>query len=155
MAARGRPPKNIARTPILLRIPTTLIGQVDAFKDGLEAERGGFAINRTDLLVRMIEVGLQTLPQARQPVQPTPAPPRVPQHKRPKRRVDAVAHKFLQRLAQERQQHADFTLQEFSEYLFQEGIYRGKGRKTGEEKPASKSLMFKWLREATAQGLLP
>jgi hypothetical protein len=74
MAGRGRPVKSIERSSILLRIPTTLIEQVETFKERLEAERGGFAINRTDILIRLIEVGLQTLTQARQPVaQPAPA----------------------------------------------------------------------------------
>jgi hypothetical protein len=74
MAGRGRPPKEMERSNILLRIPTDLLEQVEVFKESLEAERGGFAINRTDLLVRLIEVGLQTLTQARQPTsQPGPA----------------------------------------------------------------------------------
>jgi hypothetical protein len=68
MAERGRPPKGVERSNILLRIPSALIEQVDTFKASLEAERGGFAINRTDILIRLIEVGLQTLTQARQPV---------------------------------------------------------------------------------------
>src|ERR1043166_645049 len=67
MADRGRPPKGVERSNILLRIPTDLIEQVDTFKECLEAERGGFVINRTDMLIRLIEVGLQTLTQARQP----------------------------------------------------------------------------------------
>jgi len=74
MAERGRPPKGIERSNILLRMPTDLIAQIDTFKESLEAERGGFVINRTDMLIRLIEVGLQTLTQARQPVtQPAPA----------------------------------------------------------------------------------
>jgi hypothetical protein len=74
MAVRGRPPKGVERSNILLRLPTDLIKQVDTFKESLEAERGGFGINRTDMLIRLIEVGLQTLTQARQPVtQPAPA----------------------------------------------------------------------------------
>jgi hypothetical protein len=72
MAGRGRPSKGVERSNILLRIPTDLIEQVDAFKESLEAERGGFVINRTDMLIRLIEVGLQTLTQARQPT-PHPA----------------------------------------------------------------------------------
>jgi hypothetical protein len=76
MAERGRPPKGIARSNILLRIPTDVIEQVDTFKERLEAERGGFVIHRTDMLIRLIEVGLQTLTQARQPIaQPAPASP--------------------------------------------------------------------------------
>ena len=50
MAERGRPPKGVERSNLLLRIPTDLIEQVDTFKESLEAERGGFAINRTCLL---------------------------------------------------------------------------------------------------------
>src|SRR2546430_8752307 len=74
MAGRGRPPKAVERSNILLRVPTDLIEQVETFKERLEAERDGFAINRTDLLIRLIEVGLQTLTQARQPAaQPVPA----------------------------------------------------------------------------------
>ena len=74
MAGRGRPPKAVERSNILLRVPTDLIEQVETFKERLEAERDGFAINRTDLLIRLIEVGLQTLTQARQPAaQPAPA----------------------------------------------------------------------------------
>jgi hypothetical protein len=74
MAERGRPPKGVERSNILLRMPTDLIEQVDIFKESLEAERGGFVINRTDMLIRLIEVGLQTLTQARQPAaQPAPA----------------------------------------------------------------------------------
>src|SRR5215471_3401737 len=74
MAERGRPPKGIERSNILLRMPTDLIAQVDTFKESLEAERGGFIINRTDMLIRLIEVSLQTLTQAQQPVtQPAPA----------------------------------------------------------------------------------
>ena len=74
MAGRGRPPKSVERSNILLRMPTNLMEQVDDFKENLEAERGGFVINRTDMLIRLIEVGLQTLTQARQPVtQPAPA----------------------------------------------------------------------------------
>ena len=73
MAERGRPPKGVERSSILLRMPTDLMEQVDAFKECLEAERGGFGINRTDMLIRLIEVGLQTLTQARQPA-PQPAP---------------------------------------------------------------------------------
>jgi len=74
MAERGRPSKGVERSNILLRMPIDLIEQVDAFKKSLEAERGGFVINRTDMLIRLIEVGLQTLTQARQPVtQPAPA----------------------------------------------------------------------------------
>ena len=72
MAERGRPPKGVERSNILLRMPTNLIEQVDTFKERLEAERGGFVINRTDMLIRLIEVGLQTLIQARQPA-PHPA----------------------------------------------------------------------------------
>jgi hypothetical protein len=76
MAVRGRPPKGVERSNILLRLPTDLIKQVDTFKESLEAERGGFVINRTDMLIRLIEVGLQTLTQARQPAtQPAPARP--------------------------------------------------------------------------------
>jgi hypothetical protein len=67
MAERGRPPKGVERSNILLRIPTDLIEQIDTFKENLEAERGGFGINRTDMLIRLIEVGLQTLTQERQP----------------------------------------------------------------------------------------
>ena len=81
MAVRGRPSKGVERSNILLRVPTDLIEQVDAFKESLEAERGGFGINRTDMLIRLIEVGLQTLTQARQPAShpngqeaPTPQP---------------------------------------------------------------------------------
>jgi hypothetical protein len=72
MAERGRPPKGVERSNILLRIPTDLIEQVDTFKECLEAERGGFVINRTDMLIRLIEVGLQTLTQARQPAPARP-----------------------------------------------------------------------------------
>src|SRR4030095_12390484 len=72
MAERGRPPKGIERSNILLRMPTDLIEQVDTFKESLEAERGGFVINRTDMLIRLIEVGLQTLTQARHPAQARP-----------------------------------------------------------------------------------
>ena len=70
MAVRGRPPKSVERSNILLRVPTDLIAQVETFKESLEAERGGFGINRTDILIRLIEVGLQTLTQARQPAPP-------------------------------------------------------------------------------------
>src|SRR2546428_2483186 len=74
MAERGRPSKGVERSNILLRIPTDLIEQVETFKESLEAERGGFVINRTDMLIRLIEVGLQTITQARQPTaQPAPA----------------------------------------------------------------------------------
>jgi hypothetical protein len=74
MAERGRPPKGVERSNILLRMPTDLIEQVDTFKESLEAERGGFAINRTDMLIRLIEAGLQTFIQARPPAaQPAPA----------------------------------------------------------------------------------
>ena len=155
MAERGRPPKGIARSNILLRIPTTLIAHVDTFKAGLEAERGGFAINRTDLLVRLIEVGLQTLTQARQPAKPLPPAPGAPQPRWHKRRTDAVSQEFLQTIAQECQRHPELTLEEFGMHLFQHRLYRGKGRKDGKEKPASKSLLHKWLREAAEQGLLP
>ena len=72
MAERGRPPKGVERSNLLLRIPTDLIEQVDTFKESLEAERGGFAIHRTDMLIRLIEVGLQTLTQARQPAPASP-----------------------------------------------------------------------------------
>jgi hypothetical protein len=87
MAERGRPPKGVARSNILLRMPTNLIEQVDTFKERLEAERGGFVINRTDMLIRLIEVGLQTLTQARPPAPaqrtngqgaPAPQPPTQP-----------------------------------------------------------------------------
>ncbi len=151
MAERGRPPKEVERSHILLRIPSTLIAQVDTFKASLEADRGGFGINRTDLLVRLIEVGLQTLTQARQPAQPTPPAPRA---RRQKRRTDAVPVAFLQTIAQERRQHPDLTLEEFGTHLFRQKIYRSKGRKDGMEKPASKSLLHKWLREASEQSLL-
>jgi len=73
MAGRGRPLKTVERSNILLRIPTALLEQVDAFKETLEAERDGFAINRTDILLRLIEVGLQTLTQAGQPPLAVPA----------------------------------------------------------------------------------
>jgi hypothetical protein len=65
-----------------------------------------------------------------------------------------VSSAFLQTIAQERQQHAELTLEDFGTHLFQHRIYRGKGRKDGEEKPASKSLLHKWLKEAAALGLL-
>jgi hypothetical protein len=69
MADKGRPPRGVEISKVLLRIPTTLLNQVDQFKETLE-----FRINRTDVLTRLIEVGLQTLTQARQPVtQPAPA----------------------------------------------------------------------------------
>ena len=75
MPERGRPPQRVERSQVLLRIPTTLIDQVDAFKGRLESERDGFPIHRTDMLIRLIEVGLQTLVHARQPARaPSPAP---------------------------------------------------------------------------------
>src|SRR4029453_7020484 len=73
MAERGRRPKGVERSNILLRIPTDLIEQIDTFKESLEAERGGLGINRTDMLIRLIEGGLKPLTQARQPA-PHPAP---------------------------------------------------------------------------------
>jgi hypothetical protein len=153
MADRGRPRKDVARSNILLRIPTDLIAQVDTFKESLEAERGGFAINRTDLLVRLIEAGLATLTQARQPPPPPPPAPVAPQKRRPKRRTDAVSPELLRTIAQARQHHAELTLEAFGEHLFQQRIYRSRGR-DGTAKPASKSLIHKWLAEARAAGLL-
>jgi hypothetical protein len=62
------------------------MAQVDTFKARLEAERGGFVIHRTDMLVRLIEVGLQTLIQARQPAaQPAPARARDGKRQRPRK----------------------------------------------------------------------
>jgi len=45
------------------------------------------------------------------------------------------------------------TLEAFGAHLFAQGIYRGQGR-DGHDVPASKSLVFKWPKEAREAGLL-
>jgi hypothetical protein len=101
----------------------------------------------------MLSESLQTLVQARQPPSPPPPAPVAPQKKRPKRRTDAVSPEFLAAIARERQQHAELTLEAFGEHLFRQRIYRGTGQ-DGKAKPASKSLIHKWLAEAREAGLL-
>jgi hypothetical protein len=198
MAERGRPPKGVARSSILLRMPTDLMEQVDAFKECLEAERGGFGINRTDMLIRLIAVGLQTLTQARPPAshvngqgvpapQPTtqpaiplalePAPKTaqpvpVPQaqetpsataepigaqtllvetpvhHGRP-----GISRETLQAIADERTLCEGLSIREFSQRLFDKGIYRAKA-KDGRAVPVDHSRLRRWLDQAREAGLL-
>jgi len=154
MAGRGRPSNNSERTSLLLRVPTELVTAVDTFKASLEGERGGFGIHRNDLLIRLIEVGLQTLTQARHPsppAAPLPDHPAVPSHK--KRRKDALPLPTLRRIAEERRQYPDISLRSLSQHLYTTGIYRGQGKR-GSEVAVSSSVLSKWLDEAHALGWL-
>ena len=183
MAVRGRPSKGVERSNILLRVPTDLIEQVDAFKESLEAERGGFGINRTDMLIRLIEVGLQTLTQARQPAShpngqeaPTPQPtaqPAIPLALEP---APTTAHPVdvpqaaetptaktparhglprekLQEIADERMQCEGLSLREFAQRLHDRGIYSSRA-KDGSPVPANPGNLKKWLDQARDAGVL-
>jgi hypothetical protein len=169
MAERGRPPKGIERSNILLRMPTDLIAQVDTFKESLEAERGGFVINRTDMLIRLIEVGLQTLTQARQPVAqqaparptngtrapapsvPSPQASETPTSKTPTRH--GLPREKLQEIADERTHCEGLSLREFAQRLHDRGIYSSKA-KDGSPVPANPGNLKKWLDQARHAGVL-
>jgi hypothetical protein len=170
MAERGRPPKGVARSNILLRMPTDLIEQVDTFKESLEAERGGFVINRTDILIRLIEVGLQTLTQARQPAtQPAPVRQRngqgatpAPAVPRPQRAETAPAKRpakhalpreVLERIADERTHCEGLSLSQFAQRLHEKGIYSATA-KDGSKVPPNKGNVTKWLEQAREAELL-
>jgi hypothetical protein len=204
MAERGRPPKGVERSSILLRMPTDLMEQVDAFKECLEAERGGFGINRTDMLIRLIEVGLQTLTQARQPA-PHPAPashvngqgapapqptaqPAIPLALEPAPKIaqpvpvpqaqetpsataepigaqtllvetpvhhgrPGISRETLQAIADERTLCEGLSIREFSQRLFDKGIYRAKA-KDGRAVPVDHSRLRRWLDQTREAGLL-
>ena len=161
MAGHGRPSKTGERSNILLRIPTEVLDRVEAFKTQLEAERGGFAINRTDLVVRLIDVGLHTLQHARQPALPSPPvpapslpPPSPPALPAPQaRRKGAVPLEILEVLAGVRRQYPYVPLRVLAQYLFDHGIYKSRTT-TGEEGVASNSLIATWLKKAHEAGLL-
>jgi hypothetical protein len=183
MAERGRPPKGVERSNILLRMPTDLIEQVDTFKESLEAERGGFVINRTDMLIRLIEVGLQTLTQARQPATPPgpaspvngqgapaePVPERAhvdhtvaqekgaqPRGRRSGSKTPArhgLPREKLQEIADERTQCEGLSLREFAQRLHDRGIYSSRA-KDGSPVPANPGNLKKWLDQARHAGVL-
>ena len=179
MAERGRPPKGVERSNILLRMPTDLIEQIDTFKECLEAERGGFGINRTDMLIRLIEVGLQTLTQARQPAIPlalepapkTAQPVPVPQaSETPSATAEpigaqtllvetpvhhgrpGISRETLQAIADERTLCEGLSIREFSQRLFDKHIYRAKA-KNGQEVPVDHSRLRRLLDRAREAGL--
>ena len=165
MADRGRPRKGPAPRTVLLRMPATLLARVDQFKATLEAERGGFRINRTDLLTRLIDVGLQTLAQARQPVaQPQPA------SDRHGKRAPSVQEPFRQRqapqpagtqdlpphilvIAATAAEYDKLSLAELSQLLYDRGIYRAKAR-DGSDVPVHRGTLQKWLGQARDAGVL-
>jgi hypothetical protein len=177
MADRGRPPKGVERSNILLRMPTDLIEQVDTFKESLEAERGGFGINRTDMLIRLIEVGLQTLTQVRQPAPhpahqpvtqpapasrtngqgaPTPSVPTAQAAARPRAKRPAkhrLPDEVLARIAEERTHCEGLSLREFAQRLFDKDIYQATA-KDGSRVPANPGNVKKWLDEAREAALL-
>jgi hypothetical protein len=60
----------------------------------------------------------------------------------------------IQVIAETRAQYEKLSLAEFSQLLFDRGIYRAKDRKTGEEKPVNRGTLQHWLDEARGAGLL-
>jgi hypothetical protein len=178
MADRGRPARGVETSNVLLRIPALLLEQVDTFKDTLESERGGFRINRTDVLTRLIEVGLQTLTQARQPVaqpashtngQGAPASSvTTPQaaetskavsepvrEQRPIAKTPArhgLPREKLQEIADERTRCEGLSLREFAQRLHDRGIYSTRA-KDGSHVPANPGNVKKWLEQAREAGL--
>ena len=154
MAERGRPPKGVERSNILLRIPTDLIEQIDTFKESLEAERGGFGINRTDMLIRLIEVGLQTLTQARQPAtQPAPASSRHGQ-RASAMSARAIPLETLQAIAAAAAEYDKLSFAQLAQLLYERNIYRAKDPVTGQEKPLNKGTLKKWIARARTAGVL-
>ena len=70
------------------------------------------------------------------------------------RRKNALPLATLQAIAAARQRYPQLTHRAFAQHLFETGIYRSQGRGGGEA-PASSSLIYRWLDEARAAGLLP
>jgi len=69
------------------------------------------------------------------------------------RRQDAISHETLEAIAATRKQPPEVSLRVFGAHLFTTGIYRAVG-KDGEAKPASVSLLHRWLGEAREAGML-
>jgi hypothetical protein len=61
----------------------------------------------------------------------------------------------ITRIAEERAkfQYSRLTLDEFAQHLFDAGIYRAKSE-TGEERPAHRGNLQKWLAKAEQAGML-
>jgi hypothetical protein len=129
------------------------------------------------MLIRLIEVGLQTLTQARQPAPPPahqpmtrPAPashrrgqgapaPSVPMAQAAARRTakrpaqHGVPREKLQEIADERTQCEGLSLREFAQCLHERGIYSSRA-KDGSPVPANPGNLKKWLDQARHAGVL-
>jgi hypothetical protein len=156
VAVRGRPPKGVERSNVVLRIPKDLLERIKAHQASLEA-LAGVSIARHDVMLVLLQKGLEAcapLPSV-SAVGTTETVagdhPSLPPSSQ--RRKDAISHETLEAIAATRQQHPDVSLRVFGEHLFTTGIYRAVG-KDGEAKPASVSFLHRWLGEAREAGML-
>jgi hypothetical protein len=159
VAVRGRPPKSVERSNVVLRIPKDLLERIKAHQASLEA-LAGVSIARHDVMLVLLQKGLEAC------APPAPLPsvsavgttdtvagdhPSLPPSSQ--RRKDAISHETLEAIAATRKQHPDVSLRVFGKHLFTTGIYRAVG-KDGEAKPASLSFLHRWLGEAREAGML-
>ena len=134
MAVRGRPPKGVERSNVVLRIPTDLLERIKTHQASLEA-LAGVSIARHDVMLVLLQKGLE----ACAPPAPRPSvsavgttdtvagdPPSMPPSS--KRRKDAISHETLEAIAATRKQHPEVSLRVFGAHLFTTGIYRAWGR---------------------------
>ena len=177
----GRPPREEQVAVMTLRIPHPLLERVNRCKARVELAEGT-NLSRTEVLWRIIEEGCGVLEgQVAMPTgspdvvaglsgpsdapQPSTSPfegqhgsqvgaavrtqPRGPRSsKRP-----LPAH--ITRIAEERAkfQYSRLTLDDFAKHLFDAGIYRATSE-TGEERPAHRGNLKKWLTKAEQAGTL-
>ena len=129
MAVRGRPPKGMERSNVVLRIPNDLLERIKAHQASLEA-LAGVSIARHDVMLVLLQKGLEAcaLPAPRPSVSAVVTAdtvavdhPSMPPSS--KRRQDAISHETLEAIAAARKQHPKVSLRMFGEHLFTAGIY--------------------------------
>jgi len=167
-AAKGRPRRGYATVPVLVRFPVTMLERIAAYHAQIVSQDWRLT-SRHDAILLLCERGLQEVERGPAPFTPptavadiddatrnsqtSPPSPDIAPPPRKKRRSHAMPPRTLERVAAERRQHPAMPLKVFAEHLYTKNIYRAHG-KNGEDQPAAKGFLYRWLKEAKEAGLL-
>jgi hypothetical protein len=155
-----------------MRLPVSVLAQVDAHIDFLRKSAPWAKVGRSDALRDLVQRGLASVSQP----QPTPSTqPAIPLALEPapatelqptrtsktpsSRRKDGkggnpgIPDEMLQRIADERTQCEGLSLRDFAQRLHDKGIYSATA-KDGSKVPANPGNLSEWLKQAQAQSML-